>query len=152
MTHVRVRGDGRCLFRAIAKGLAFLNGKELGEGHERADADYLRKVAWNVICKQRRSEFERRNIVEGSLTSYCAASRHPTFYGGEPELFALADELRIPIAVYLRANDGRLQNIVTYGEEYYQKLQKLNPKVKNPAIRLLYVNGNHYDALIPKWK
>lgn len=150
LRHVPVRGDGRCLFRAIAKNLAKLDGRSLSEHMERQDADYLRNRAWTAICKTRRTEFERRHVIEGSMTSYCAASRNPTFYGGEPEMLALADELKMPIAVYLRTDRGRYRNIVTYGEEYKAKLRKAKPSIRDPSIRILYVNGNHYDALFPK--
>lgn len=147
LRHVPVRGDGRCLFRAIAKNIARSEGRSLSERLERADADYLRNLAWNAICKRRRQEFAKRNIVEGNIASYCAVSKDPSFYGGEPELFALADELKVPIRVYLRAEGGRLRNIVTYGEKYEAKMRV---KYGDGAIRLLYVNGNHYDALLPR--
>lgn len=147
LRHVPVRGDGRCLFRAIAKNLASAEGRRLTENLERADADYLRKLAWQIICQKRRKEFVARNVVEGSITSYCAVSRNPSFYAGEPELLALSDELHIPIEIYLRADGGRLRNIVTYGEKYKPKFK---PKKGDGAIRLLYSNGNHYDALLPR--
>lgn len=147
LRHVPVRGDGRCLFRAIAKNLARADGRRLSEQLERADADYLRNLAWTAICKRRRQEFVKRHVIEGNIASYCAISRNPTFYAGEPELLALADELKKTICVYLRVEGGQLRNIMTYGEQYKPKVK---PKNGDGSIRLLYVNGNHYDALLTR--
>lgn len=146
LKHVPVRGDGRCLFRAIAKNLADAEGRRLSEQLERADADYLRKLAWKIICQRRRQEFMSRHVIEGSISRYCQISRNPTYYAGEPELLALSDELKIPIKIYL-ADGGKLRNIVTYGENYKPRSK---PKHGDGAIRLLYSNGNHYDALLPR--
>lgn len=146
LKRVTVKGDGRCLFRAIAKNLASTDGRKLPEHLERADADALRNIAWESICQRRRDEFVARNIIEGSITQYCAISRNPAYFAGEPELFALADVLKRPIKVFLRTANGAMKNIVTYGSKY--KL-KTKPRKGDGAIRLLYVNGNHYDALLP---
>lgn len=143
---VRVRGDGRCLFRAIAKNLAAADARVLPENLEREDADALRAFAWKAICVNRRNEFVKRHVIEGSIDSYCAQSRNPTFYGGEAELLALADVLKRPIRVFLRTDTG-LRNIMTYGEAYAKKTRV---KKGDGAIRLLYVNGNHYDAILPR--
>ena len=148
---VPVRGDGRCLYRAIAKNLASTDGRRLSEDLERADADYLRKVAWKTICYDRSKEFEAKHVIEGSLKAYCAQMRNPTFYAGEAEMLALTDVLKRPIQVYLRSSRGELRNIQTYGQQYAAiKTPKGRRKVTKivPAIRVLYTNGNHYDALL----
>lgn len=146
LKRVAVRGDGRCLFRAIAKNLASTDGRKLPEHLELADADALRNIAWEAICHRRRNEFIARNIIEGNITRYCAISRSPAYFAGEPELFALADELKRPIKIFLRTAEGKMRNIVTYGGKH--KLKK-KPHRGDGVIRLLYVDGNHYDALLP---
>lgn len=143
---VQVRGDGRCLYRAIAKGLASSEGRRLSENLERADADALRSMAWKSICVDRVKEFASKQVIEGSLTLYCRQMRAPTFYAGEAEMLALADILKIPIKVYLDLG-GELKNIVTYGEKYGKRKDRT---AKDTAVRVLYANGNHYDALIPR--
>lgn len=144
LRQVSVKGDGRCLFRAIAKNLAKFDNRQLPEHLERADADFLRKLAWTSICKKRREEFVKKHIIEGNITSYCAVSNKPSFYAGEPELLALADELKIPISVYLKVDGGQIRNIATYGQQYSKS------RSNNQSVRLLYVNGNHYDALLSR--
>lgn len=143
---VHVRGDGRCLYRAIAKGLASSEGRRLSENLERADADALRNMAWKAICVDRTKEFASKNVIEGSLTTYCRQMRAPTFYGGEAEMLALADELKVPIRVYLDLG-GELKNIVTYGKKYGKKSSRTGRDVD---VRVLYANGNHYDVLLPR--
>lgn len=48
LRRVSVKGDGRCLFRAIAKCLAQNEGRSLPEHLEVADADALRREAYRV--------------------------------------------------------------------------------------------------------
>lgn len=139
---VQVRGDGRCLYRAIAKNLAALENRRLPEHLERADADALRNMAWRAICVDRASEFERKHVVEGSLSAYCRAMRAPTFYAGEAEMLALADVLRVPIRVFIDVGRGNLKNVVTYGDKY--------AKGRSSGVRVLFVNGNHYNAILPR--
>lgn len=140
---VQIRGDGRCLFRAIARGIAHAEGRQLSESLERQDADALRGMAWKAMCVDRRKEFQSRNIVEGSLSAYCSQMRNPTFFGGEAEMFALSDALKIPIAVYLQDQRGQLNNIMTYGEKY-SRLRKADM-----TVRVLYNGTNHYNAVLP---
>lgn len=149
---VPVRGDGRCLYRAIAKNLANRDGRRLSENLERADADALRNIAWRAICVDRSKEFIAKHVIEGKFSTYCAQMRSPSFYGGEPEMLALADVLKIPIKVYLLLDRGQLKNIVTYGEQYASKKKRSSRRKASSsgAIRLLYANGNHYDALLPR--
>ena len=147
---VTVRGDGRCLYRAIAKNLASLEGRKLSERLERADADALRNIAWKAICIDRSKEFVANHVIEGSLSAYCAQMRNPAFYGGEAEMLALSDVLKQPIKVYLKADRGQLRNIVTYGERYISKRKAASRGKRDHVIRVLYMNGNHYDALLPR--
>lgn len=143
LRRVPVRGDGRCLYRAIAKNLAHTEGRPLSDNLERKDADALRNIAWKCICVDRTKEFISRHVIEGSITSYCSQMRNPTFYGGEAEMLALSDFLKRPIMVYLQ-DRGHLRNIATYGDKY----NKSSKSHREKPIRLLYVNGNHYDALL----
>lgn len=143
---VHVRGDGRCLYRAIAKNLASSEGRRLSENLERADADALRSMAWKAICVDRVKEFASKHVIEGSITSYCRQMRAPSFYAGEAEMLALSDVLKVPIKVYLDLG-GELKNIATYGQKYGKRKSTAGRDV---AVRVLYANGNHYDAIIPR--
>eukprot|EP00960_Hanusia_phi_P057187 763487-Hanusia_phi.AAC.1 len=64
--------------------------------------------------------------------------KSPNFFGGEPELFVLAEELRRPITVYV-PQQGGFKAIVQYGAKYSKE---------RPSIRILYNGSNHYDALL----
>lgn len=97
------------------------------------------------MCVDRFNEFAARHIVEGSLRQYCRQMKVPTFYAGEAEMLALADVLRVPIRVYLITR-GELRNIMTYGEKYGKRMKT----GKGSDVRVLYSNGNHYDALLQR--
>lgn len=142
---VPTTGDGRCLFRAIAKCLAFYGKRPLPENLERADADVLREAAFQEICQLRRQEFQKKHVIEGDIRTYCAQLRSPEFYAGEPEMYALADVLERPIEVYLVHPQNRtLLKIVEYGTAYSKK------KIGNEPIRVAYNGTNHYSALLPR--
>lgn len=125
---VKVTGDGRCLFRAIAKGLAHAGGRPLPAHLERADADALREAAYQQVCVLRRDEFRKKAIVEGDMARYCSQMRDPQFYGGEPEMYALAAVLEVPIEVYIPHPQQRqaLVKIVEYGSEFRGEGKKGN--------------------------
>ena len=133
-----IKGDGRCLFRAIAQSLAHVESRPLTEQYQTKDADALRKAAMYVICNEKRDAFEQAKVIEGDMTTYCRNMNSPNFYGGEPELFVLAEELRRPIAVYVPQGDG-FKAIVEYGAKYARERSR---------IRILYNGQNHYDALL----
>lgn len=139
---VRVRGDGRCLYRAIAKNLACLEDRSLSERLEREDADALRQMAWKEICVDRTNWFKSRHVIEGSINAYCSQMRNPQFFAGEAEMLALSERLAVPISVYMNV-DGRLKAVVTYGEQFFKKKN-------NAVVRVVYSNGNHYDAVLPR--
>jgi len=137
----RIRGDGRCLFRAIARNLAAHEGRSLPEHHEREDADFLRMSAYKVICVDRREEFRSNMIIEGNIDSYCQAMKSPSFYGGEAEMLVLSELIQKPIGVFLSESIGRFRRIIEYGEQFRKRGEK--------PIRVLYNGSNHYDALLP---
>ncbi|CAD6210551.1 unnamed protein product [Miscanthus lutarioriparius] len=87
----RVTGDGRCMFRALAKGMAKNKGIPLAPREEVQDADDLRMAVKEIICdsETERQEYEEAVIaitVEQSLKRYCQRIRRPDFWGGESEL------------------------------------------------------------------
>lgn len=139
---VRVKGDGRCLYRSIARSLAHEESRSLPAHLETKDADALRHLAWRTMCVERASEFVRKNIVEGSLRAYCAQMRSPSFFAGEAEILALSDALKIPISVFLDNGRGALRSIATYGEKYMKRSGK--------NIRVLYNGTNHYNAVLSR--
>ncbi|KAK4536526.1 hypothetical protein CDCA_CDCA08G2551 [Cyanidium caldarium] len=142
---VQTAGDGRCLFRAIAKCLAHYGQRPLPERLERADADALREAAYEEICLRRRNEFQKKGVIEGDIHAYCAELRSPEFYAGEAEMFVLSDVLQTPIEVYLyQREQHRVVKIVEYGGRYRQAADAAQP------VRVLYNGVNHYSALLPQ--
>ena len=153
---VRVRGDGRCMFRSLAIGLAHVTGRNLSSTEEETEADQLRLAVAESLCRspEKRKKFDLATTAisfEMPIETYCRRILTPQFWGGEPELLVLAEILRRPIIVYIPAAKARnaasqsgFVPIQTYGADF-AVTKKGN--VRKP-VRLLYNGENHYDVLI----
>lgn len=153
----RVTGDGRCLFRALVKGMAANKGSPLSPREERDNADELRMAVKEVICEneEERPEYEAALVaitVDESLKRYCQRIQRPDFWGGESELLVLSKLCRQPIIVYIpeheHTNGGRGSGfipIAEYGSEFSKGSRNRKPR---KAVRLLYSGRNHYDLLV----
>lgn len=131
-----VRGDGRCLFRSIARGRAVARGRQIpSERAEREDADNLRERAVAEL-KRNRELLARFYVIEGNFAQYTKKMSHSRTFGGEPELLMLAKILHTPIAVYILFND-RYRQIQVYGKQY-----------RGDPLRVLYSDGVHFDSLL----
>ncbi|KAF7054518.1 hypothetical protein CFC21_062180 [Triticum aestivum] len=133
----RVTGDGRCMFRALAKGMAKTRGIPLTPREEVQDADDLRLAVKEVICDNQteRQKYEEAIIaitVDESLKRYCQRIRRPDFWGGESEL------------LYRGRGNGFIP-IAEYGLEFTKDSKEGKKRV---PVRLLYSGKNHYDLLI----
>ena len=153
---VRVRGDGRCMFRSLAIGLAHVTGRNLSSTEEETEADQLRLAVAESLCRspEKRKKFDLATTAisfEMPIETYCKRILTPTFWGGEPELLVLAEILKRPITVYIPAQKARnaasqsgFVPIQTYGADF-SVTKKGN---KRKPVRLLYNGENHYDVLI----
>jgi OTU-like cysteine protease len=132
----RVRGDGRCLFRSVARSREATRGNlGMSERAEREVADDLRARAV-IQLKQHRELLARFYVIETDFARYAKRMSNPRTFGGEPELLLLAKILHQPIAVYILIN-GRYKQIQVYGRQY-----------RGEPCRILYSDGVHYDALL----
>ncbi|KAL5709251.1 hypothetical protein ACHQM5_019962 [Ranunculus cassubicifolius] len=151
----KVTGDGRCMFRAMVKGMAMNKGVSLGAREERDDADELRMAVKEVICE---SDKERRQheealvaiTVDESLKRYCQRIERSDFWGGESELLVLSKMCRQPVVVYIpeKEHAGRGSGfipIAEYGNEFRKGSKKSKPR---QTVKLLYSGKNHYDVLV----
>uniref|UniRef100_A0A453IF83 Ubiquitin thioesterase OTU n=6 Tax=Triticinae TaxID=1648030 RepID=A0A453IF83_AEGTS len=151
----RVTGDGRCMFRALAKGMAKTRGIPLTPREEVQDADDLRLAVKEVICDNQteRQKYEEAIIaitVDESLKRYCQRIRRPDFWGGESELLVLSRLCRQPIIIYIPEREYRGRGngfipIAEYGLEFTKDSKEGKKRV---PVRLLYSGKNHYDLLI----
>ncbi|XP_062006425.1 OVARIAN TUMOR DOMAIN-containing deubiquitinating enzyme 3-like isoform X2 [Rosa rugosa] len=153
-----VKKDGRCLFRALAKGILAANTgslPDLTKREEQKRAGELLEDVNDVICentKLPKYEAARKAInaalFKGGFHSYCDRIREPDFWGGESELLVLSQLLKQPIIVYKRADEhtnggggSAFIPIEEYGTEFKPK----------KAVRLLLIHlsdRNHYDLLV----
>ena len=96
---VPVAGDGRCMFRAVARGIAFSKGMvDVAPLDEQHAADQLRAMCVGEMRK-RRDEIEW--ALEGPFDAYVERMGQPTAWGGEPELLMLSHALGRPIRVFI---------------------------------------------------
>ena len=108
---VKIKGDGRCMFRALALGLAHLSKHNMTSSEETKEADTLRNAVFEQMC---RDEEKRKGHSEASMSikygdpdgieGYCRRIQKEDFWGGETELLVLAKLIRRPIMVYLPAH------------------------------------------------
>ena len=159
---VKIKGDGRCMFRALALGLAHLSKHNMTSSEETKEA-MRSSTVFEQMC---RDEEKRKGHSEASMSikygdpdgieGYCRRIQKEDFWGGETELLVLAKLIRRPIMVYLPAHMAKNAAsgsgyvcIQTYGEEYASKMNKKTGKVTERApVRLLYNGQTHYDLLI----
>ncbi|KAL6954330.1 OVARIAN TUMOR DOMAIN-containing deubiquitinating enzyme 3 [Sarracenia purpurea var. burkii] len=153
----KVTGDGRCLFRALVKGMAFNKGISLNLREEREDADELRMAVKEVICDRdaERLQYEEALVaitVEESLKRYCQRIGRHDFWGGESELLVLSKLCCQPVIVYIPEHEHTKGGwgsgfipIAEYGTEFCKGSRKGKPR---KFVRLLYSGKNHYDLLV----
>ena len=134
----RVKGDGRCMFRAVARSRAAATGNlsSWNDTMEREVADILRSKACDALLDHR-NLLKTFYVVEGDFDRYVRGMRNTKQFGGEPELLMLARILHVPISVYID-NGQMYRQIQVYGRVYQG----------NP-VRIL-LQGQHYDCLLPK--
>ncbi|XP_050214349.1 OVARIAN TUMOR DOMAIN-containing deubiquitinating enzyme 3 [Mercurialis annua] len=153
----KVTGDGRCLFRALVKGMALNKGLLLNSRQERDDADDLRMAVKEVLCNSGKEsrQYEDALIaitVDESLKRYCQRIGRPDFWGGESELLVLSKLCSQPIIVYIPEHEHTRGGwgsgfipIAEYGTEFRKGVKKGKPR---KAVKLLYSGKNHYDLLV----
>jgi hypothetical protein len=156
----RTIGDGRCLFRSLARGLAFHAGLYPGpkwtEKRERREADMLRYLCVREMRKHR-DLFLRDQVIEDDFDEHLRRLLHSDEFAGEPELLVLGPILQTPICVYMDAQ-GRWGNrkqpssrnhsdsdeqanvflVAVYGRSFISEPVNLRYRLQ------------HYDLLLPR--
>ncbi|XP_021859287.2 OVARIAN TUMOR DOMAIN-containing deubiquitinating enzyme 3 [Spinacia oleracea] len=148
----KVTGDGRCMFRALVKGMARNKGITLTPRQERDNADELRAAVKEVICED---DNERRQYkeavtaitVDEPLHRYCQRIGRSDFWGGESELLVLSKLCNQQIVVYIPETE---HNSSKRGSGFIPIAEYGAVKKKQPrhVVRLLYSGKNHYDLLV----
>lgn len=145
---LRVRGDGRCLFRSVAQGEALRADppRRLRAPEEEARADALR-AACVAELESRRAEVE--GFIAGSFERYLLKMSRSFTWGGEPELFALSHVLERQIWVRLSGGaGGEPGGGGGGGPPVFSKYGEGQRGYAEGEINLLYSGGVHYDLLV----
>ena len=161
-----VRGDNRCMFRAVALGLEKVKGRNIenimkddknkkNESELTKKADLLREQVVKALCSpvelRYKKMFEKiTNDIKieyknenDPMKYYCNKMSKTCEWGGERELFVISKLYKRPIKVYTPSSEGKQRMIQFYGKEF---LQQGGRKI----IKLLYVNKNHYNLLVDR--
>ena len=169
-----IKGDGKCMFRALARGMARNKGVVLSPDDETRDADTLRLAVRDALCRsdERRRAFREAvtsvEVAEGGLPKYCARLNDAGFWGGEVELMVISRLLQVPVYVYRSSKEAGVEKlvgygfapIVKYGEQYAgasvvggeggegDESRAAGGVGGRKPVNLLYREGNHYDLLV----
>lgn len=146
---LKIKPDGKCMFRALVQGMAQNFCEYLGNAEETEQADALRLACNEALCanKKRASKMYSPAVhgakaEYGSMEQFCRASMNSRHWGGEVELLVLSAMLSQCIIVYRPLADGTAYAILAeYGKEHLKK------KGRKP-VRLLFNLRDHYDLLI----
>lgn len=131
LREVRIAGDGNCLFRAVAQGLA---GGRLSPGEEARTARVLRGRAVRALCA--RNSALLPFVHDRKL--HCVDMLRDGTYGDHPEVAALAEVTGARIEVW--QPPGQLATA--------QEPSRRNARRGNVVVRLMHRNGNHYNLLL----
>jgi hypothetical protein len=161
-----IPGDGNCLFWSVGN---LLSPKSDQKHYRQLAADYIRShrpefdegikdvMQYSAQAQGVLRAYEKvqggREAWQKNLTTklkqeptdidfYCDCLENSTLWGGVNELFALSEQLKVPIMVFTLQNNGK---------DWRYDLKIGQDKFKDTPPVLLYYNGNsHYQSLIPR--
>ncbi len=157
-----VEADGNCLYRAVSVQCSRLGVNISAAGQE--GYGKIRSVCADVLLGENRAEYEPfAEFGEGhgahnsgdhpaTYEQYVANVRSTSTWGGQLELRALCEALKVPIVVFSAESPP-----LTMGAEHYPDGEDSEGKEwsKTKAILLsfhrhYYALGEHYNSVVPK--
>lgn len=136
----KVTPDGNCLFSAATVCVMHVDGKDIDDAktEEAEIQDRALALRGNVVQFMRKHKAEIEPFMTDDFEAYMGEMEKPHKWGGERELFAIANVTRRLVHVYTE-NQGELVKLCEYGDARAESKQ---------AICLLF-SSMHYDALLP---
>ena len=122
---VEMDGDGNCLFRAISL-------QVYGDQSNHAD---VRRSCLDFM--ERESDHYREFVADEDFADYVARKRADGVHGNHAEIQAMSELYNRSIEVFVPA--AGIEPINIFHKDY---------KGDDPPIRLCYMDGNHYDAIV----
>lgn len=120
---IKVSADGNCLFRSV--------GIQLNQDHST-----LRKLVVNELL----NHIDEYSVLYESREDFLKHIRHVSvdgFWADELEIAALSNVIQMKIKIYLDLSE--------------KAYAVYSPRSRSKGIvRVIYVNGNHYDAIVEK--
>ena len=124
MSVEKILGDGNCLFRSLSDQLF----KDVGKKH---------KLVRSEVCNYLSEHIEWLRgflAVDIDINEYNNKMRNDKVWGCNPEIAAAAIYYRRTITIF---QDGITNSRYSIGHN-----------MKEPPLKLLYTDGNHYDSVI----
>lgn len=136
----KVTPDGNCLFSAATVCVMHADGGDIDDAttEEAEIQGRALELRGNAVQFMRRHKAEIEPFMTDDFEAYMGEMEKPHKWGGERELFAIANVTRRLVHVYTE-NQGELVKLCEYGDARAESKQ---------AICLLF-SSMHYDALLP---
>ena len=152
----RVKGDGNCLFRAIAQGEAMLrqgaDEPTLSE-EEEGERGLAIRTACVAMMRERRSELEQliqEDEISGGWDHYLNQMSRLGTWGGEPELSVLPSVINMPIHVVQDTSIDDLADPKKRLVIKYEPDASSSSSSSSPPVRILFNGRDHYDLIYRK--
>lgn len=135
----KVTPDGNCMFSAATVCVMRMDGEDVDDAkmEEAHIRDRALKLRQNVVKFMRQYKSEIEPFMTDDFEAYMGEMEKPHIWGGERELFAIANVTHRLVHVYTE-NQGEIVKLCEYGDSRASAKQ---------AISLLF-NSMHYDTLI----
>ena len=135
----KVTPDGNCLFSAATVCVMHADGEDIGEDHieEARIRDKALELRGEVVRFMREHEAEFKPFMTDDFDAYLCEMQRPHVWGGERELFSIANVTRRPVHVYTE-KQGELAKLCEYGDA----------RASAKEVITLLFTSKHYDALL----
>lgn len=142
LRRVPIPGDGNCLFTALAVQVGMKHEAQSGRVLRRVVAKKLRKHAPTIRIASMSLEQWIRADAQVSLPAYCQALEAGQ-WGGGIELALFAHHFDLAVDVFQPTPTAhRYARVARFAG-------RSDRQHRRPPLRLLYLAGSHYDALLP---
>jgi OTU domain-containing protein 6 len=127
-----ISADGNCLYNAVADQLRRLNRGDFFNN------EYLRNQVADYMMANKHDFLPFMDVSEGEFENYCNKIRTTAAWGGQLEIQALTNILKVPIEIYSATSP-----VVRMGDDFTEE---------NPVLlsyhKHMYTMGEHYNSIV----
>jgi hypothetical protein len=148
------KGDGRCMYRAFAKGSN--EGAPLDPEQETKEADRLRDIGVSAMGGDARIHLEgtQHMNTNESIEDRMLRMRRPDEFAESAEVMALSVAMRRPVTVLVHRRRHRVHYNTVYTREDLEPVLEFDPPQRHPTANRIFLfhEDQHYSAvrLVPR--